>query len=296
MSPTSLTDLKAPTVLRNRNCVYCGVNLAVTGSTKEHVIGRRFVPKGVLNGSWNLIVNACPACNGRKSGFENDIAALTMQGHATGKRYHDDPRLEADASRKAVRSISRTTGRPVGESVVTDEFSFALARGTSATFRIVAPPQLDRDRVLQLANYHVTAFFFFLTYDRGSERGSFCEGEFVQMDFSPRHDWGSAKNRGFMDLTGTWEPRLVGFTADGFFKICIRKHSEVPVWSWALEWNRGYRVIGFMGEPVSLSEIEARVSRDSLRELPCTDGSLLRWREEVPLVRADDRLFGAPAA
>ena len=43
--------------LKNINCAYYGVELDVKSSTKEHVIGKQFVPKGKLDGQWNLILN-----------------------------------------------------------------------------------------------------------------------------------------------------------------------------------------------------------------------------------------------
>ena len=53
--------------LNNISCPYCGVMLTCETTDKEHVIGRRFVPKGKLNGNWNLVVNACRTCSGIKA-------------------------------------------------------------------------------------------------------------------------------------------------------------------------------------------------------------------------------------
>ena len=35
--------------LRNLTCPYCGVAIDAKTATKEHVVGRRFVPKGTLD-------------------------------------------------------------------------------------------------------------------------------------------------------------------------------------------------------------------------------------------------------
>jgi hypothetical protein len=51
-----------------------------------------------------------------------------------------------------------------------------------------------------------------------------------------------------MDAVVTWEPSVRGDTADGFFKVIIRRHPDAVCWSWAVEWNQSYRVVGFFGE------------------------------------------------
>src|SRR5258708_1804203 len=79
-----------PIQIKNDICVYCAKQLTQDTITKEHVVGRRFIPKGKLNGQWNLIVNACRVCNGRKSDLENDISAITMQPDLTGQHAHGD--------------------------------------------------------------------------------------------------------------------------------------------------------------------------------------------------------------
>lgn len=80
-------DLKAlpvtkPVRLHNVVCPYCGATLASDSTTKEHVVGRKFVPKGPLENEWNLILNACRPCNNQKADLEHDISAITMQPDA----------------------------------------------------------------------------------------------------------------------------------------------------------------------------------------------------------------------
>ena len=60
MLTNELTELSVekPILLDNITCVYCGNELTPQTVTKEHVVGRRFVPKGSLNQQWNLIVCA----------------------------------------------------------------------------------------------------------------------------------------------------------------------------------------------------------------------------------------------
>jgi hypothetical protein len=68
-------------------CPYCGVALSKENSTKEHVLARKFVPKGTLNNQWNLILNACRCCNNSKSDLEDDISAITMQPNMRGDHF-----------------------------------------------------------------------------------------------------------------------------------------------------------------------------------------------------------------
>jgi hypothetical protein len=108
---------KKAILLRNRNCVYCGVDLNKdTGSTREHVIGRRFVRKGSLSSQWNLIVRACELCNRTKSDLEDEISAISMQPDLFGQFPSEDERLKFASSRKADRSFSRRTKKRIGDS------------------------------------------------------------------------------------------------------------------------------------------------------------------------------------
>jgi hypothetical protein len=88
---------KKAILLRNRNCCYCGDLLKDVGSTKEHVIGRNFVPTNTLDGQWSLILRACLRCNRNKSKLENDISAITMQSDGHGEFVSDDVRLRNEA-------------------------------------------------------------------------------------------------------------------------------------------------------------------------------------------------------
>jgi hypothetical protein len=60
--------------LDNVTCPYCGTALTSKTRTKEHVIGRRFVPVGSLDREWNLILQACGPCNRHKADLEDDIS------------------------------------------------------------------------------------------------------------------------------------------------------------------------------------------------------------------------------
>lgn len=282
----------APPRLFNVTCIYCGQALDDSSTTKEHVVGRSFVPRGSFDGSWNLIANACLACNSTKSGLEDDISAISMQPTAFGEFAANDPILHAEAKRKAV-ATSRRTGKPVGVSheSLTIKTPFP---GGSATFGTVSPPQIDRERAFQLAQAHVGAFFYFITYDAKTRRGGFCQGEFSPVEITAQGDWGSDLNRSFMNTVAPWHHRVVFVGAREYFKIAIRRHPSAECWSWAVEWNRNIRAVGLMGDPATIAEVRGSLTPNSMKSF--SDGvETFRFRPEVRLPEVDDILFQFPA-
>jgi hypothetical protein len=241
-----LTNL--PIVLDNETCVYCGTELTLSSVTKEHVIGRRFVPKGKLEGQWNLIVRACKPCNGKKSGFEDDISAISMQADAWGRHALPDHILTQEAARKARGSISRRTSKPIKDSLEKLKIKGLLAPGAEFTFDLTAPPQIETKRIFELARMQLMAFFYLITYNQKTKRGGFWLGSFFPVLEAIRSDWGNPVHRAFMDAVVNWEVRVLAIGADGFFKVAIRRHPAEVCWSWALEWNCKYRIVGFFGE------------------------------------------------
>lgn len=169
--PTGLIEYPVNQVchLDNINCVYCGQTLNEADRTKEHVIGRKFVPKGSLDGQWNLIANACLLCNGLKSDLEDDISAITMQPDVSGKHVNNDELLAREAKRKGKGAVSQITGKAVQDSH--QKIHLVMQRpGLEIKFGLVAPPQVTFERVAQLAYYHVTGFFFMQTYQEETRR------------------------------------------------------------------------------------------------------------------------------
>jgi hypothetical protein len=154
-------DDKRAIRLKNETCPFCGARLTSVPSDEDHVIGRRFVPKGVLKSSWNLVVRACKGCNGRKSALEGDISAITMQPDAFGQVARADSRLLA-----------------------------APFLGGHFRFDAVAPPQVDDNRAFELAHMQLAAFFYWITFDRKTGKGGFWPGGFHPPPYVTRHDRG----------------------------------------------------------------------------------------------------------
>lgn len=94
-------------------CPYCSVELTEENNSEEHVVGRKFVPKGTLNNNWNLIVRSCNECNEEKSNFEDDISAITLAGRVWFEDNEYDETLLNNIKRKAKGSYSRRTRKAI---------------------------------------------------------------------------------------------------------------------------------------------------------------------------------------
>ena len=293
MLNTTLKELhpNSPVILDNKSCVYCGVQITSETESKEHVIGRRFVPKGKLNGQWNLIVKACKECNGKKSDLENDISAITMQADAWGRHVSEDKFLADEAIRKAQNSISRRTGKPIKDSSETLKIKARFAPGVEFTFGFTSPPQLASERVYELARLQLMAFFYFVTYNQQTQKGGFWLGGYFPILEAPRSDWGNPVHRSFMDAVVGWEPRFLGIGADGFFKIIIRRHPSAVCWAWGLEWNQKYRVVGFFGKQETAQEIANAFPPLGARTLVQNSNEYVKFKEEKELEEENDSLF-----
>lgn len=281
-------------LMANITCPYCGNALdAVRPGEKEHVIGRRFVPKGILDGQWNLIVQSCRPCNSEKADLEDDISIVSMHANAWGEYAVDDDRLRAEAERKRARSISRRTGKPVaaGESPIRIDGNLG---GATLGFSFDMPPQADEDRLFELARYHVAAFFYLISFDESAKRGGAIPGEFCPLEAVRRSDWGHPHVRWFMNLTHDWDTRMHGIGADGFFKIAIRKSVTDEVWSWALEWNHNMRLCGLFGYPAQIEVIAQTIPELVMETLHEEPGRVLRYRKDQALSEADDTMFAPP--
>lgn len=294
MSDMKILPENRAIVLKNRRCAYCGVPLTDEIRTKDHVIGRRFVPKGKLNGQWNLILNACRPCNNKKSDLEDDIAAITLSPDPSGRHAHDDAAAIEEVRRRSAKSISRKTRKPVQESQESLNIKAHLGPGIALDINYTAPPQIDETRAFELARLHLTAFFFFQTYNAETQEGRWWVQGFHPVLMVRWEDWGNPVMRGIMAQIEDWEHRLHALTADGFFKVMTRRHPSAECWVWAIEWNRSHRLVGFFGKREPAQKIVDACpprQRFTVFERP---GQSLHYSPETSLPEADDTLFKVP--
>lgn len=279
--------------LRNSLCAYCGVSFEAGARTKEHVVGRGFVPKGSLSQSPNVILQSCLPCNNQKSDLEDEISALTMYPDLVRGFEGMGEAVKAEASRKLKKSRSRSTGKLVKDSSQDYSFSGKPLPGLTMSVSMTSPPQMDEERVYELAFYQVRGFFFALTYDPEMKLGYFWpDGGFFPVSASRRNDWGNAIYVWFMKRVASWYDRFVGHFADEHFRVAIRRSPTAELWSFALEWNRSTRVIGFFGRNEAAVELGKEIPELEMTVIgKSPDGGVLRMRTEVPLPDGDDILF-----
>lgn len=281
-------------VLKNCRCAYCGERLTDGTRTKDHVIGRRFVPKGKLNGQWNLILYACRLCNNKKSDLEDDIAAITLSPDPAGRHAHGDVAAIDEARRRASKSISRKTRKPVQDSREGLNITGRFGPGITLNINYTAPPQIDEMRAFELARLHLAAFFFFQTYNAETQEGGWWLHGFHPVLMVRWEDWGNSVMRSIMKETADWDCRLHAVTADGFFKVMTRRHPSADCWVWAIEWNCSHRLIGFFGERELAEQIVKACPPRQRFTVFEKSGQSLHYCPEIPLPEAEDTLFKIP--
>lgn len=289
-------DPNKPIRLYNVACPYCGAEFSrALTRTKEHVIGKRFVPPGLFDGQWNLIVNACRKCNGTKSQLESEVAAITMQPDAWGRHPENDPKLASEAARRA-RTVKNTrTGKPVHVPEEPMEFVYQIMPGVTMKTSFVAGPQLSESSAYHLAWHQIAAFFYLTTFKKEQRLGRRWPGQFIPLTLVRESDWGNSLMRTFQELVEPWDHRVHGIAASGYFGVCIKKSPDPrELWSWALEWNRTFRVIGFLGDEQAARDAAKALKWPQKHTRQTGPNSSESFRVEERLPDADDRLFFPP--
>lgn len=272
--------------LSNQHCLYCGAFVGQDSevqSDKEHLIARRPIPRGLLQGpnAFNLIFRACCLCNAQKARIEDRISAVTLLT-SPGR---DDPAVDAEALRKAAASFDVRHRKPVLQVRNDTTLNF----GGRISMTMTSPTQLDRRDVEELAFRHIQGLFALVT-SRDPRRSDgmrlLIPQHFGVVGSWPYRDWGAVQlleiSRRAYDL-----PRLAEVTsADGFFRAALRRERPGVPWFWALEWNQNLRVTGWIGDQrAALFE-----ALPEPRWRPTGQG--WRVREEIPPPEtAEDLLF-----
>ena len=282
---------RQPTRLRNRRCAYCNAEFTRSDEPqKEHVIGRLFVPRGSLEQQWNLHINSCHACNQRKSTLENDISAISIFATEVDSISYDES-LVAEKHRKS-KAFSNRTRKLVAESGEIFEVHGNVG-SAQISFTMRGPPQLDDERAFKLALFQLQAFHFFLTYDQSQEQGFHWRGVYSPLDFVNDSDWGNPLIVAFSDLTLAWDLRLDVNTSKGHYRALVKKNPSAAVWSWAMEWNKYFRIFGFYGDEVAIEAIFADLSGPVkiMEEAWIEMSPTRRYRMEVPVDAEADKFF-----
>jgi hypothetical protein len=214
-----------------------------------------------------------------------------MQVDAWSRHASADDILVEEAARKAKNSISRRTGKPVKDSSEQINIKMPFAPGVELTLNLISPPQIASARIFELARMQLMAFFYWITYNQETKRGGFWSGSFFPILEAIRSDWGNSVHRAFMDAVVNWEPRVRAIGADGFFKVVIRRHPTAVCWSWALEWNHKYRIVGFFGEQESMQTVTSTLPSLDVVTIAQGPNEYLCYHTEVALEEENDNLF-----
>lgn len=292
-----------PIRLYNKHCPYCGYSLSskTVTSTVEHVIARRFVPKGFMENEWNLILNACSICNSYKASLENGLSAMSLLSF--DKQTSHPEAVANELARKTVRSKKSTNTpkafHPETLVPVADSFHKFQIEGKlgplTMTFKMEATPQAFYSEQI-LAQLQLQAFFFLISNptDAESSKHEFSNNpQLLREDhvhfFFPgslkRNDWGNCKAVEVVKRTRDWKPLLIINSAKGFFKTEIRHDGNF--FFWALEWNQNFRQLGLLKRPGSYHKIEQDLPEEPFKYLSPN----LKGRLDINLDPSQDLLF-----
>lgn len=148
--------------------------------------------------------------------------------------------------------------------------------------------------IIELARMQVMAFFYWITIQPGEVNGRFWQGKLFPLQPVRRADWGNEQLRFFMAETKDWDWRVHAVTADGYFKLAIKKRPDRENWSFAVEWNESYRIVGFFGETEGLIELRNRVPELAMETVHNQGDNWIRQRREASLPEDEDALFDPP--
>lgn len=277
--------------LHNLTCPYCGCELSDSNSSKEHVVGRRFVPKGSLDNQANIILNACQNCNSQKSKMEGVISAITMQPTVSGEYACNDDIYRQESKRKG-RTRLEQDSKLVENCFEQHHARFNFFGNSTLTISYLTPPQINFDTAYALARLHCAAIFYTTTYNASLKRGYYWVGSFYPLCLSLKQDFGNDIMLYFMDRTQNWLNRAIFITANGNFKSIIRKEPFCSMWSFAFEWNHNCRVIGIFGDKSCAEKFSSELPVLGMKDAgQSIDGYKWRVRLETPLPQDKDIMF-----
>lgn len=273
----------------NQHCLYCGEFVGADSSIEsdeEHLIARRFVPKGLMENTFNFSFRACKPCNGRKADIERHVSSVTL---LSSPAVALNEKARRSAERKAVQDFHPETRVRMGDAIERQTVEFKLG-GASLKFGFTGPSPAAKNFIPELASYHIQALFSLLTMPGNhltDEIRILPLDQFQVFDSYPHADWGNPQLVEITQRAATWPCWRTIETGDGHFRACLRR-SENSGWFWALEWNKSLRIVGGINHPGEKCPIFEKLPILEWKALP--DGSG-RFREEQGSPDLGDLLF-----
>lgn len=278
----------------NQLCLYCSRFVGEGSdipSDKEHLVGKKFVPQGALDGGtkFNFIFRACERCNGEKSEFEDHISSVTL---ITSSARGGDEGVHAIARHKADNSYHPS--KP-GVSVAESGEQIELGGGPY-TFGFASPPQPSERYRNRLALRHIQGLFSLLT----SEDPTSVDGTRLLppdqcwiLDYFQETDWGNPQLLEVISRAADWPCFANVCTADGYFRAIIKREAPGKEWFWALEWNKSARMCGAICLPGNPPPLLQCLPELDWKPVPPNEQNVRRYRKEAPLPAGQDTLFDA---
>lgn len=270
----------------NACCIYCGKLLRGTNPTesdKEHLIARNFVPIGTMNDQpFNFLFRTCRPCNARKASAERHVSSVTL--------FNSPGRFENTKVNEIATRKGKGDFHPKKQGVLIEDAHEHTSLTTSfgqmsIKFGMVAPPQLDRDLVREVAFSHIQGLFTLICtedYLDPLKMRFLPENQFIWFGSYTHDDWGNPQSVEIANRVCNWDCLANIESAQGYFKAIMRRSTEG--WFWALEWNRQLRLIGGIGG-TCMKLFEGLPSEGWV---PTPQGKM---RQNVPLDTKDDNLF-----
>lgn len=270
----------------NACCIYCGKDLRSKNppeSDKEHLIARKFVPTGTMDGqSFNFLFRTCRLCNSRKADAERHVSSVTLF-NSPGRL--ENTKVNEIAIRKGKHDFHpRKQGVPIEDSYEHTSLTTSCD-SMSIKFGMVAPPQLMKNMVREVAFCHIQGLFTLICtedYLDPLKLRILPEDEFILFGSYTHDDWGNPQAVEIANRVRDWDCFANIVSAQGYFKAIIRCSDEG--WFWALEWNRQLRLLG----GISVARMKLFEGLPSEGWVSTPRG---RMRKNVPLNSIDDHLF-----
>lgn len=275
----------------NQFCLYCskfiGQNSQVE-SSKEHLIARNFVPSGSMTDTtFNFIFRACVECNSKKAQLERHISSVSMFNSPARAQ---DMGFDNLASDKASRDF-----HPDKKGVVVKDAAINISSLIGKKFGagFVAPPQLNNGYIKELSLMHIQGFYSLITTTDPASPGStgiLEPGRFWLLGAYSESDWGNPQLTEVIFRTKGWACHCNVISANGYFKVILKKGPVPSDFFWALEWNKYIRVVGAISS-VSAPPMEfLNLPTPTVHSWRDQSGTVFNATRHTPL-RIEDELF-----
>jgi len=279
----------------NQYCLYCGRYIGEGSgieSNKEHLIAREFVPKGTYSEhDFNFTFRACTEHNNEKSKYERHVSSITMLDSI-------GPETEEEIRNMAIHKANNDyhpskKGIKIADSQEKLDIKWG-GENFSISFSFIAPPQLDEVYVKYLAFMQMQGFFALISSPQpyNGAKLMLLSGQYFQfLGAWRRSDWGNVILGHLARLVADWKCYANIDSGRSYYRAIIKIDPLSKIWFWAFEWNKSYRVAGFVGDIETTQEFVKNIPVEEWAILEQENGRIIRTKNELTLSSKDDGLF-----